>query len=214
MSDKSAPRIISPRQRRAVETRDALLNAVEELVASEGWEAVTTTRVAELTKMAVGTIYRYFADREALLLSAYDATVNRLVSICHETLEGLPSDIDVNDAARTLLTVYLDAAEGIPAHAGLLKAMRRLRPLEADQSAEPGQIESELVGPFFARFAPQGEPDRLQLHLVSAVLVTLVDLYLVAPEESRPRLRRELEAHLLFMLGRIAGSSGQGQVDA
>ncbi len=209
MSDRTAPRITSPRQRRAVETRDALLQSVEQLVADEGWEAVTTTRVAELTNMAVGTIYRYFADREALLLSAYDATVTRLVNICHETLESLPADIQMHDAARQLLEIYLDAAEGIPAHAGLLKAMRRLRPLEADQSAEPGQIVSELVEPFFARFAPTGETDRLQLHLVSAVLITLVDLYLVAPDESRPRLRRELEAHLLFMLDRIAGATNE-----
>lgn len=211
MSDSTASRVTNPRQRRAVETRDALLQAVEQLVAEEGWEVVTTTRVAELTGVAVGTIYRYFADREALLLSAYDATVTRLVTICHETLESLPADVEMHDAARQLLTVYLDAAEDIPAHAGLLKAMRRLRPLEADQSAEPGQIVSELVEPFFARFAPEGETDRLQLHLVSAVLITLVDLYLVAPQQSRVRLRHELEAHLLFMLDRIAGPAGEGQ---
>jgi AcrR family transcriptional regulator len=80
--DQPRQKVIAPRQPRAVETRQRLLNAVESLVVAEGPAAVTTTRIAAHTSVAVGTIYRYFADREALLLAAYDATVERIVAQC------------------------------------------------------------------------------------------------------------------------------------
>ena len=82
MSPSTAATMIAPRQTRAKKTRDALLGAVERIVAAEGAEAVTTTRIAVETGVAVGTIYRYFDGREALLLSAYDATVARIVASC------------------------------------------------------------------------------------------------------------------------------------
>ncbi|MCB2076512.1 MAG: TetR/AcrR family transcriptional regulator, partial [Novosphingobium sp.] len=112
-----------PRQKRSLRTRAALLSAVEDLVAAEGSDAVTTTRIAAETGVAVGTIYRYFADREALLLAAYDETVGRVVAECNKALATLPEETLAPDAARSLLRCYLEAAEAIPAHAGLLRAM-------------------------------------------------------------------------------------------
>src|SRR5690349_6080051 len=100
---------VEPRQKRAMRTREALLEAVERLVAAEGPAAVTTTRLAAETGISVGTIYRYFADREALLLAAYDATVARIVAVCAEVLDGLPLDVPAVEAARMLLVRYLEA---------------------------------------------------------------------------------------------------------
>ena len=71
-----------PVQERALRTRAALLAATEELVTDRGIEAVTTTSVAAAAGCSVGSLYRYFADREALLLAAYDATVRRIVARC------------------------------------------------------------------------------------------------------------------------------------
>jgi AcrR family transcriptional regulator len=193
----------APRQRRAVETRDGLLATVESIVAKEGADAVTTTRVALESGVAVGTIYRYFEDRDAMLLAAYDATVVRVVDICHQALEALPEAVPVETAARNLLGIYLEAAESIPAHAGLLAAMRHLRPVEAGQSANEDRIVSELVAPFLARFVPAAARDGMRMHLMSLVIGTLVDLYLVTGDtEDRAMLRGELEAYVLFMVER------------
>src|SRR5690606_8775571 len=111
-----------PLQARAVETRAALLRAVEEIVVESGAEAVTTTSVAERATMSVGSLYRYFKDRNALLLAAYDGTVARISTICAERLGELPPDTPAGEAAHQLLNIYLDTAETIPAHPGLLRA--------------------------------------------------------------------------------------------
>lgn len=197
-------KIAEPRQRRAIETREGLLAAVERIIAAEGADAVTTTRVAAESGVAVGTIYRYFEDREAMLLAAYDATVVRVVGICHRALEELPGDAHIEAAARNLLDVYLSAAEAIPSHAGLLAAMRRLRPVEAGQSANEDRVVSELIAPFLARFAPASTGEPLRMHLMSTVIGTLVDLYLVTDDQDdRAMLRDELEAYVVFMVERL-----------
>lgn len=200
----------APRQKRAKKTRARLLEAVETLVAAEGADAVTTTRIAAETGVAVGTIYRYFTDRDALLLAAYDATVGRIVETCHDALEKLPVDARMDEAAGHLLGVYLSSAEAIPAHSGLLVAMRRLRPIEAEGAGED-RIIAEIVAPFFARFAPAASSEPLRLHLMSTLLGTMVDLYLLTAEPAgRALLRAEIEAHVLLMVDRAINEPRMG----
>lgn len=200
-------RTILPLQQRAHRTRAALLHAVERLVADEGEAAVTTTRIATETAVSVGAVYRYFPDREALLLGAYDATVARIVARCAAALDALPDRIGREDAARALLDVYLEAALAMPAHAGLLRAMRRIRPVEADFGANEDRIASGVLMPFLVRFVPEAadaEPDRL--HFLNVLLGSLVDLYLVTENKAaRTRLRADIEAHMLLALTRAAG---------
>jgi AcrR family transcriptional regulator len=193
-----------PQQQRAIAKRATLIVAVKDIVAREGAEAVTTTRVAAEAGTAVGTIYRYFPDRDAMLLAAFDDSVERLVQICREELHELPNDTPLEDAARQLLGVYLAAAESIPAHAGLLKAMRLLRPIAEEHSPDIENVIAEVIAPFFFRFAPALQVTQLQFQLIGTVLSTLVDLYLVSPQEQeRGKLRDEIEAHLMFMIRRI-----------
>lgn len=194
-----------PVQNRALRTRAALLTAVEALVASEGAGAVTTTRVADAAGVSVGTLYRYFADRDDLLLAAYDATVERIVATCAGALESLPGTIGIEEAARRLLAVYLEAAEAIPSHARLLKAMRAIRPVEADHSDERSGVVGEILAPFFVRFAASGTAvDPMRLNLLNVLMGTLVDLYLVTrTPEDRATLRREIEAHMLLAVARL-----------
>jgi AcrR family transcriptional regulator len=197
---------VVPRQPRALRTREALLAAVERLVVAEGHAAVTTTRLAAETGVSVGTIYRYFTDREALLLAAYDATVARIVEACAEALDDLPANIPASEAAGALLSGYLDAAEAIPAHAGLLGAMRAIRPIEADQQGEnQAGIMGELILPFLKRYMPNAEMvDPVQLQFASALIGTMVDLYLVTGEASaRRRMREEIEVHLGLIVKRL-----------
>lgn len=201
------PRTVQPRQKRARKTRAALLAAVERIAAAEEAEAVTTTRVAAETGMAVGTIYRYFADREGLLLAAYDATVARIVEACAARLEALDAAMPTAQAAQHMLAAYLEAADAIPAHANLLRAMRAIRPVGSEQGGNEAVIVTGLLEPFLVKFAGTEAPAPERLHFMSVLLGTLVDLYLVTPEGAeRARLRDEIEAHMLLALTRTQAS--------
>jgi AcrR family transcriptional regulator len=51
---------------------DALVEATQQLLASEGLEGVTTNRVAERAGVSIGSLYQYFPSREALIAAVID----------------------------------------------------------------------------------------------------------------------------------------------
>ena len=57
----------TPRQARAQETVEAILTAAARILTTEGFEALTTNRVAAVAGVSVGSLYQYFPNKEALV---------------------------------------------------------------------------------------------------------------------------------------------------
>ncbi|WP_127793275.1 TetR/AcrR family transcriptional regulator [Agromyces sp. LHK192] len=66
-----------PTQRRSTQRLDALLDAAAELVDEIGFDRLTTQMVAERAGASIGTVYRYFPDRVAILHGLRDRCVER-----------------------------------------------------------------------------------------------------------------------------------------
>lgn len=66
-----------PIQERSAARVDALLDAAAEVVDEVGFDRLTTALVAERAQASIGTVYRYFPDRIALLQGLRDRTVQR-----------------------------------------------------------------------------------------------------------------------------------------
>ena len=72
---------------------------------------------------------------------------------CETALAALPGTLSRQDAAIRLLSEYLSVADAIPAHSGLLRAMRSIRPVEVDQAAgQNPNIVRNLLAPFIERY--------------------------------------------------------------
>src|SRR4051794_20577746 len=56
-----------PRQSRSRFTVASILDATVRILEQESNEAATTTRIAEVAGVGVGTLYQYFSNREAIL---------------------------------------------------------------------------------------------------------------------------------------------------
>src|SRR5829696_10281387 len=74
-----------PKQARSRALMQRVLDAAEELLASEGAEALTTTRIATAADVAVGSIYQYFPDKGAIV----DALAGRYL----DEFEGLMGEL-------------------------------------------------------------------------------------------------------------------------
>lgn len=93
----SRPPRRQPRQQRAAFTVAAIIEAARELLLKHGAEAVTTRQVAERAGVAVGTLYQYFSDRDALLMQLarqimdeeVDRTAHQLASLYRHPLYEL-----------------------------------------------------------------------------------------------------------------------------
>jgi len=56
-----------PRQARALATRTAIFEAATQILESEGEAGFNTNRVAERAGVSIGTLYQYFASKQAIL---------------------------------------------------------------------------------------------------------------------------------------------------
>jgi len=106
------PRVVDHRARRA-----EIVNAVIELIATEGAEALTVRKAAAAAGLSTGALAHYFADKDALLAAAFAEVVAR----SGFRVRTLPGDADpadllyqallaplpLNDARRTESRVWV-----------------------------------------------------------------------------------------------------------
>lgn len=69
------------REREKQEIQQRILSAAREIAAEEGWQAVTTRKVAERIEYSQSTIYEYFENKEAILLALLRAGYEQLVVV-------------------------------------------------------------------------------------------------------------------------------------
>ena len=72
------------RQEMRQEMRQSILSAAREIAAEEGWQAVTTRKVAERIEYSQPTIYEYFENKEAMLLALLRSGYEQLVTVVQE----------------------------------------------------------------------------------------------------------------------------------
>jgi AcrR family transcriptional regulator len=77
MSELSKNQRRSPRQARSMATYDAILEAASQILERDGMEGFNTNAVAARAGVSVGTLYQYFADKQAVLLAAADRAFSR-----------------------------------------------------------------------------------------------------------------------------------------
>jgi AcrR family transcriptional regulator len=75
-----------PRQARSRERLQRVLDAADDLLATEGAAALTTTRVAQAAGVSVGSLYQYLPDKDAIVealarryLAEFEQLMERLV---------------------------------------------------------------------------------------------------------------------------------------
>lgn len=66
-----------PRQARSRALVEAILDATERVLAREGPEQASTTHIAEIAGVSVGSLYQYFPSRDALLAAVIERRVER-----------------------------------------------------------------------------------------------------------------------------------------
>jgi AcrR family transcriptional regulator len=75
-----------PQQARAQSTVHAILEATVQVLEREGSEAATTTRIAEVAGVSVGTLYQYFSHRDAILDALQEREFERALALMQVVL--------------------------------------------------------------------------------------------------------------------------------
>jgi AcrR family transcriptional regulator len=103
-----------PRQSRSRLTVDAILEATIRVLEQEGAEAATTSRVAEVAGVSVGTLYQYFANRDAILNALQDRELERASQLMSGLL-GKSERASEQAIARAVVGALLKSYRAAPA---------------------------------------------------------------------------------------------------
>jgi len=98
-----------PRQARSRALVEAVLDATERVLAQAGSLRASTTRIAEVAGVSVGSLYQYFPSRQALLAAVIERRVERdeqLVQAHLAKLDGAPLEAVLRAGAHLLVDVF------------------------------------------------------------------------------------------------------------
>jgi AcrR family transcriptional regulator len=121
-----------PVQARAQTTVHAILEATVQVLEREGPEAATTTRIAEVAGVSVGTLYQYFSHRDAILDALQEREFERALAL----MQGVLSEGNLARSPRDTVTAAVQGmGEIYVAHPGVHRvlAMEGLRATKADR---------------------------------------------------------------------------------
>lgn len=78
-----------PSQERAQATVAAILGAAAEVIASEGYAAMTTNKVAARAGVSIGSLYQYFPNKQAILVSLLEEHLAHVHPVIESSLDEL-----------------------------------------------------------------------------------------------------------------------------
>jgi len=92
-----------PRQARSIATVNAILDATVQILDREGFDAATTTRIAEVAGVSVGSLYQYYSHRDAILKALQDREFDAAVAL----LEGVLVESNLRQRPRETVSAVV-----------------------------------------------------------------------------------------------------------
>ncbi|MEZ4293669.1 MAG: TetR/AcrR family transcriptional regulator [Polyangiaceae bacterium] len=195
-----------PRQERSRRTVLAILDNARGIVASEGVEALTTQRVAELCALPIGTVYRYFGDRNELLRALVARERFDMDALLIERLKS----VDLLSWRASVRSIIGDLARFTRVRPGHLELRALAAEARAKQRAEAWRRWVSGVADVPAANAIRLSPEVLSLHsgvVVGAIQGLLPQMY-TATEDALPMLVEEASQLVIAYLENVARRLG------
>ncbi len=102
---------MSTKPQKGSEKYKRILNAAIRVFARNGFYASKVSQVAKEAKVADGTIYLYFKNKDDILISLFEDKMDEIIRRLNVELEGVT---DVNEKLRLYIGAHLHLAESDP----------------------------------------------------------------------------------------------------
>jgi len=193
-----------PIQQRSAARLSGLLDAAASVVDEVGFDRITTAMIAERAGASIGTVYRYYPDRVAVLNALHERAVLRL-------RQRVAAELDANkpetwwDAVDGAITAFVSLYRSEPGFRILNFADREVPAID-DADLESVSFARQLADAFADEFGLPHEPDltfRLEVavELADALLSRAFQVDPLGDERFIAECRRVLHAYLVSFYG-------------
>ncbi len=178
-----------PRQTRAQETAQCILQATAQILVSRGFKDCSTNHIAERAGVSIGTLYQYFADKQSILLELFRLEIEKDALFIQNTLQELENQ-PIEIVIKKLVSVTLKRLSENP-------RLRQILLLEVSSSRQTEKLRgikdelSELLSSYL-KSHPQFHI-RHDIRLEVLIIVNSVEAALYAAiQEYGPRLKHRI----------------------
>lgn len=74
----------SPKQRRAIDRIEAIINAAKDVIREEGYSEFSTNKVAKAANVNIASVYQYFPNKETLILFIHEQQLKTISTHCQD----------------------------------------------------------------------------------------------------------------------------------
>lgn len=144
---------VGSRERHRIERTEEFLDTALRIVTSEGFDALTMSRLAADVDAAIGAVYRYFPSKGALLAAVQREAIDQLgasLAVISTRAETFFDQKSLDDKRRALARVvlnsrfFISAADTLPEQLRLLQMLvnefRNIIPLEEGMRSVPAAM--------------------------------------------------------------------------
>jgi AcrR family transcriptional regulator len=130
-----APRVLTAGRKTPIQARskamvEALLGATARVLVKDGYDALSTNKVAVAAGVSVGSLYQYFPSKEALIRAVMDRWVERMEADMVELASAL-AEATLEDGVPVMVKASLDLHRNAPKlHRALLQQVPRVNALD------------------------------------------------------------------------------------
>ncbi|MCP4539573.1 MAG: TetR/AcrR family transcriptional regulator [Chloroflexi bacterium] len=200
----------TPQQTRSQQRVDLILNVSADLFAEIGYGAVTTNAIAERAGVSIGSLYRYFLDKDAILRALsnrhYEQVQVLFDDVCTKDTVYLPLAVLID----RLIDAFVDLHLECPAYKQILLGSDVSADIAAASESLDQEIIERMAGVLILTAPNLGEQ---QAHLVATVCKAQVKalLAMITPssdQEFQSQIIAEMKRMLVAYLEPIFVESG------
>jgi AcrR family transcriptional regulator len=199
----------APTQRRSHERLARIARAAGELCAQVGADAVTMEAIAERAETSIGSLYRFYPNRDALLEAVAERYVAELGAVLDgeegatERLAALP----IGELVDAILEPFVAFHRAHPGYFAILFAPQGSAALRAVRGRLRQRLAARLEA-LLALRAPRVAAERrrrVALTTVEAARALLQFIERTVPRAEQAPMRQEMRALLVAYLGPVIG---------
>lgn len=168
-SSPSTPRKI-PRQERSIRTVERILDAATRIFHEQGYAGTTTNDIADRAELSIGSLYQYFPNKDAILVTLTRRHIESTTAGLTELLGRMPSDPGLEYVLRAVVDFLVRQHE--------LDALHLLVMHEAPRTSDINivfdQAKSKLVN-ITSQLLTTHINDRRRRFLIAQMVVATID---------------------------------------